>query len=130
MSSSQHSFVKKLITTIIVITLVITTVITAILSNPERAEAAIKFTEGWDYAENSDVQKYSQKEATDFLKGYTSSLRNAIDSPTCTIEVSKGCHQLKDPHFTLKETAKKCKIEPYAGSKNIHIPCTIPSPDS
>jgi hypothetical protein len=98
-------------------------VITTIISIPEHAEAAIKFQKKWDSLENSNVRQYSEKDATNFLTNYSDSLKKAIESSKCMIEVTKGCHQQKASHFTLKETGKDCQIDPYAGTKSTHVPC-------
>jgi hypothetical protein len=84
----------------------------------------IVFKPGWDDPENSDVRAYTIATATQFLRDYTSGMKSAIDKPSCLINVSKGCHQTNDPHFTLDGVGSKstCRSN-YAGSKSIHIPC-------
>jgi len=118
-STSQHLLVRRLIIAIIVIMAVITTVI----SIPERAEAAIKFQKDCNSLENSNVRQYSEQETTNFLTDYSDKLKKAIESSKGMIEVTKGCHQPKRSHFTLKETRKGCEIDPYAGTKSTHVPC-------
>ncbi|KFI21243.1 hypothetical protein [Nitrosococcus oceani] len=92
---------------------------------PWSAYAGIIFKDGWDLPENSNVRSYTQEGATDFLEKESEGLKKMIDKPACMLEVTKGCHQPDTPHFTANGTKSKsnCKVDPYAGSKSIHIPC-------
>jgi hypothetical protein len=89
------------------------------------AQAAIQFKPGWDSPENSDVQTYTQQEATEFLRNKSDDLRKIIDGPsTCVLEVTKGCHQPGNAHFTVNGTKSKdqCKVKSiYVGSKSDHV---------
>jgi hypothetical protein len=89
------------------------------------AQAEIKFKPGWDLPENSNVQVYTEQQATDFLKDKSDDLKKIIEGPaTCVLEVTKGCHQPNDPHFTVNGTKSKdnCKVKSlYVGSKSDHV---------
>ncbi|TJZ73282.1 hypothetical protein [Chitiniphilus eburneus] len=91
------------------------------------AHATIVFKEGWNSAENSDVQQYSKEEATTYLRGHSESLKAIIDGPAaCVLEVTKGCHQANDSHFTVNgaKSTNKCKVDSvYVGSKSDHVSC-------
>jgi hypothetical protein len=88
------------------------------------ASAGITFKTGWNSAENSDVRAYNTNTAKNFLENSSDDLKTAINKSSCKIEVTKGCHQPNDPHFTLngQNSGSSCKSI-YAGSKSIHIPC-------
>ena len=91
------------------------------------AQAAIQFTDGWDAPENSDVHAYTKQDATEFLRSQNDDLRKIIDGPaTCVLEVTKGCHQHNDPHFTVNgaKSKDKCKVKSnFVGSKSAHVGC-------
>ncbi|MBP0020383.1 MAG: hypothetical protein J7647_22870 [Cyanobacteria bacterium SBLK] len=91
------------------------------------AEAVIQFKTGWDAPENSDVRDYTKEGATQFLRGKSEDLRKIIDGPqACILEVTKGCHQVSQPHFTVNgaKSTSKCKVDStYVGSKSDHVPC-------
>lgn len=88
------------------------------------ANAAITFKKGWNDPDNSDVKSYTQAEATTYLRNKSDSLKEMIDKPACQLNVSKGCHQKSDPHFTLDGIGSKASCKNvYAGSKSIHISC-------
>lgn len=96
----------------------------SILVQAGPAGAEITFPKGWDSPENSNVQAYTQDGATTFLQNASDELKTMIDKPSCHLEVTKGCHQPNDRHFTANglKSSKSCKSI-YAGSKSIHIPC-------
>jgi hypothetical protein len=83
----------------------------------------IEFVDGWDDADNSDVHAYTEAGATQALKDASEDLKKAIESPKCNIKVTKGCHQVGDPHFTLSENGKGCNNKTYAGTKSTHVFC-------
>ena len=91
------------------------------------AQAVIQFKDGWDSVENSNVKKYSKAEATKYLRDKSDGLRKIIDGPqACVLQVTKGCHQPADPHFTSNGvlSTPKCKVASiYVGSKSIHTRC-------
>jgi hypothetical protein len=88
------------------------------------AQATIQFKGGWDSAENSDAGVYTQSAATEFLKNKSDDLRKIIEGPAaCVLEVTLGCHQPNDPHFTVNglKSTDKCKVKSlYVGSKSDH----------
>ena len=98
----------------------------ALLLAAGSAQAAIQFKAGWDSPENSDAKKYTQSQATDFLRNQSDDLKKIIDGPAaCVLEVTKGCHQPTKPHFTINGTKTKdsCKVKSiYVGSKSDHEP--------
>lgn len=88
------------------------------------ANAGITFKKGWNDPANSDVKAYTQAEATAYLSNKSDALKEMIDKSACKLNVSKGCHQKSDPHFTLDGIGSKATCKNiYAGSKSIHVPC-------
>ncbi|NHR07357.1 hypothetical protein HA052_19390 [Chromobacterium haemolyticum] len=88
------------------------------------ANAAITFKKGWNDPANSDVKTYTQAEATTYLRNKSDALKEMIDKSACQLNVSKGCHQKSDSHFTLDGIGSKASCKNiYAGSKSIHTPC-------
>ncbi|WP_156437220.1 hypothetical protein [Burkholderia sp. RF2-non_BP3] len=90
------------------------------------AHAKIQFANEWSEPENSDVRKYDKSGATNFLRGESDDLKRIIDSPdACVLQVTKGCHQKSDPHFTVNGmSSSKCKVDNlYAHTKSVHVPC-------
>lgn len=88
------------------------------------APQQIFFKDGWDDEDNSNVKKYTKETATQFLRSYSDEMKLAIDSPKCTINVTKGCHQPGDAHFTLNGVGSKPACASiYGGSRSIHVPC-------
>ncbi len=97
----------------------------SLVSSSGIAHAQIIFKPGWNDPLNSNVQAYTVPQATTFLRNYSDELKKGIDSPSCTINVTKGCHQPNDAHFTLNGIGSKasCKSS-YAGSNSVHVgPC-------
>jgi len=91
------------------------------------AQAVITFQDGWNSDENSNAKEYSKAEATEYLLNKSDDLRAIIDGPkACVLQVTKGCHQPADPHFTSNGvlSTPKCKVASiYVGSKSIHTRC-------
>jgi hypothetical protein len=89
------------------------------------AQAEIRFKPGWNDPENSDVQPYTEPAAKQLLRNKSDDLKKIIDGPaTCVLEVTKGCHQANDPHFTVNGLKSKsgCKVKSlYVGSKSDHV---------
>jgi hypothetical protein len=69
---------------------------------------------------------YTKSEAKEFLRNQSDDLKKIIDGPAvCVLEVTKGCHQLTAPHFTINGAKSKnsCKVKSlYVGSKSDHEP--------
>ena len=86
--------------------------------------ANITFKEGWNSPENSNVRAYTKAEATDYLRDKSDELKIMINKGACKLQVTKGCHQPSDPHFTANGIGSRdsCKSI-YAGSKSFHISC-------
>lgn len=91
------------------------------------SQAVIQFKDGWNIAGNSNVKKYSEEEATAYLRNASDNLKKIIDGPqACVLQVTKGCHQPGDPHFTGNGalSTSKCKVDSvYVGSRSIHTVC-------
>lgn len=89
------------------------------------SDADIIFKKGWDSADNSDVQDHVKNTATAALAEHDSLEEMINASSKCRLEVTKGCHQANDPHFTVNGLKSKntCKLI-MAGSKSIHVPCS------
>lgn len=91
------------------------------------AHAAIQFKKGWNDPDNSNVHTYTKAEAEEYLVNYSDELKKIINGPAaCVLEVTKGCHQPSDPHFTVNgaKSTSKCKVDSiYVGTKSDHIPC-------
>jgi molybdopterin-guanine dinucleotide biosynthesis protein A len=100
-------------------------VLLSILNMP--AHAVIKFKDGWDAPANSNVHQYNEEEATTYLRNKSDALKAIIDGPqACVLEVTKGCHQPGDAHFTVNGAQSKptCKVNSvYVGSKSDHVKC-------
>lgn len=110
---------------VLLMLLYVVTSVGPFISDSGIAHADIVFKPGWNDPENSNVHVYTQQEATVFLSNYSEDLKKGIDSSSCKINVTKGCHQPTDPHFTLDGVGSKpsCKSS-YAGSKSVHVgPC-------
>ncbi|MGE8508710.1 MAG: hypothetical protein ACN6QU_15400 [Paraburkholderia terricola] len=89
--------------------------------------AAIQFKDGWDSQENSNVAQYTKSEATEYLRNKSTALQKIIDGPqACVLEVTKGCHQPGDAHFTVNgaKSTSRCKVDSiYVGSRSDHVAC-------
>ncbi len=99
---------------------------TTFIGDARPAYAKITFQAGWNDPQNSDIcPNDDQTRATQALKTPPSppSLKKAIESSKCLISVAKGCHQRNDPHFTVSEKAQNCNVEPWAGTRNVHVLC-------
>ncbi|HYS63271.1 MAG TPA: hypothetical protein VEN30_05525 [Paraburkholderia sp.] len=90
-------------------------------------QAAIRFKDGWDSQANSNVAQYTQTAATEYLRNESTELKKIIDGPqACVLEVTKGCHQPANAHFTVNgaKSSSKCKVGSiYVGSKSDHVSC-------
>lgn len=90
------------------------------------AYADIKFKNGWNSPTNSDAGVYTEDEVKTYLKNRSEELKKMIEKSACRLNVEKGCHQPgPQQHFTLNglDSKESCKVEPYSGSRSIHIPC-------
>lgn len=128
--------ISSLIAALLSISILTSTIITTFFLNNQPAYAAlIEFKSGWNDVDNSDVGNYrTEDQAKDFLKQRTndSTVKAATGSPLCYIQVTKGCHQINSPHFTLSGSLppgrqykkyNECKVSDWVGTNSYHSEC-------